>query len=54
MVEMSITFGDFEYLHNNGRRSQFLMVLSQLLYAGKNTLAALLVLVVSMGVGTVK
>lgn len=54
MVEMAISFGDLEYLNNHGERSQFLLVLAKLLFAGKNTFARLLVLVVCMGYGTVK
>eukprot|EP00052_Salpingoeca_macrocollata_P006193 m.52116 g.52116 ORF g.52116 m.52116 type:complete len:511 (+) comp15300_c0_seq1:141-1673(+) len=54
LVEMAFLYGDLEYLNVNGRRSHFLMILSCLLTATKNTLARLLVLVVSMGFGVVK
>eukprot|EP00051_Salpingoeca_urceolata_P005785 m.77283 g.77283 ORF g.77283 m.77283 type:complete len:623 (-) comp14540_c0_seq4:239-2107(-) len=54
MLEMSVSFGDLDYINREGTRSQFLMVFSKLLLAGKNTLARLLVLVVSMGYGVVK
>ena len=51
---MSFAFGDAEYYNNNGVRLKFLMVVAQLLLVAKNTLARLLILVVSMGFGVLK
>lgn len=54
MLEMAISYGDLDYLNRHGFRSRGLMIFSKLLFAAKNTLARLLVLVVSMGYGIVK
>jgi hypothetical protein len=54
MSHMSFAFGDAEYYNNNGVRLKFLMVVAQLLLVAKNTLARLLILVVSMGFGVLK
>lgn len=54
MMEMAISYGDLEYLNTYGTRSTFWMVFANLLFASKNTLARLLVLIVSMGFGVVK
>lgn len=51
---MSFAYGDLAYINSNGTRSGFLMIMSELLLAGKNTVARLLVLIVSMGYGVVK
>eukprot|EP00045_Choanoeca_perplexa_P007623 m.69989 g.69989 ORF g.69989 m.69989 type:complete len:575 (+) comp14147_c0_seq1:110-1834(+) len=54
MLEMSVSYGDLDHLNKHGYRSKGLMIFAKLLFAGKNTLARLLVLVVSMGYGIVK
>lgn len=54
MFEMAVSYGDLEHWNTSGTRSNFLMYFANLLTAGKNTMARLLVLVVSMGYGIVK
>eukprot|EP00730_Choanoeca_flexa_P000075 TRINITY_DN10033_c0_g1_i7.p1 TRINITY_DN10033_c0_g1~~TRINITY_DN10033_c0_g1_i7.p1 ORF type:complete len:572 (+),score=140.81 TRINITY_DN10033_c0_g1_i7:111-1826(+) len=54
MIEMAVSYGDLDYVNTHGYRSYPLMIMAQVLYAAKHTLARLLVLVVSMGYGIVK
>lgn len=54
MVHMAFAFGNLDYINNHGHPLLFLTVMGELLLALKNTLARLLVLVVSMGFGVVK
>ena len=53
-LEMAVSYGDLYYLNDVGLRSQSLMVSSKIIYSAKNTLARLLVLIVSMGYGVVR
>lgn len=54
MLEMAVSYGDLEYFNKHGERNRGLLVFAKLLYAGKNTLARIMILVVSMGYGIVK
>ena len=54
MLHMALSFGDLDYINNFGRRMGFLMVTAQVLLSLKNTVARLLILVVSMGFGVLK
>lgn len=54
MMHMAFAFGNLDYLNERGVTLGFLTVVAELLLALKDTLARLLILVVSMGFGVVK
>eukprot|EP00912_Choanoflagellata_sp_UC4_P000121 UC4_evm1s77 len=56
MMQMWISYADLEYGNSDkgkGYRSDSLMIAAKIFYASKNTVARLLVLIVSMGYGIV-
>ena len=54
MLEMFTCYVDLDYLNRTGFRSINLMVLSKTIYAAKNTLSRILVIMVCLGYGIVK